>query len=338
MCGCGAREAKRGPSVEFSKVPPGERGGPGKVDTIEGRVSRARSGQRIVLFARSGGQWWVQPFADRPFTEIHSDSTWTNSTHLGTEYAALLVEPSYHPSLIMLSLPPPGGGVLVVASVKGGPSPPQVYKTIDFSGYEWRVSASAGDRGGRINDYDPANAWTDKAGALHLRIAKQADRWTCAEVTLTRSLGYGSYRFVVGDSSHLSPAVALDLYTWDDLHAEQNHKELVIGISRGGRPFDKNAEYVVQPYYVATNVMRFLIPSGTLVHSFRWEPGKLSFQTVREAGGTAPSHGVAGHVFTSGVPTEGGELIHLNFYLLGREPNPIPNPTEVVIEKFEYLP
>lgn len=85
---------------------------------IEGRVAGARPGQQIVLYARSGA-WYVQPFTDQPFTEIQPDSTWRNLTHLGTEYAALLVEPEYHPPASMDDLPIRGGGVIAVAVVPG---------------------------------------------------------------------------------------------------------------------------------------------------------------------------------------------------------------------------
>ncbi|MGH9846572.1 MAG: sensor histidine kinase, partial [Blastocatellia bacterium] len=75
-------------------------------------------GQHVVLYARSGA-WYVQPFTDQPFTKIQPDSTWKNSTHLGTEYAALLVEPGYHPEARLDVLPTRGGGVVAVAAVKG---------------------------------------------------------------------------------------------------------------------------------------------------------------------------------------------------------------------------
>jgi len=87
---------------------------------IEGRVTGARPDQRIVLFARSGA-WYVQPYADQPFTAIQAGSKWRSSTHLGTEYAALLVEPGYHPPTAIDVLPVEGGGVLAVAVTKGAP-------------------------------------------------------------------------------------------------------------------------------------------------------------------------------------------------------------------------
>lgn len=337
MCGCRRWQTKQEASIEFSRVPPAEEGGPDKIDTIEGRVAGAHPGQHIVLFAWSG-RWWVQPLADQPFTKIESDSRWSNSTHLGTEYAALLVEPGYRPPVNMDALPSTGGGVVAVASVKGQPGSVEVYKTVRFSGYDWKIRRASSDRGGGITRYDPANVSIGGDGALHLRIANNSATWTCGEVSLTRSLGYGSYLFVVRESSHLEPSTVLGMYTWDDSGADPNHRELDIEISRWGDPLSKNAQYVVQPYYVPANVVRFKAPSGPLTHSFRWEPGRVSFRTVRGSVATKESRVVAERVFRSGVPSPGSELVHLNLYLFGSPPGPQRNQTEVVIEKFEYLP
>ena len=120
LAGCGARNTNVGPSIEFTKVPLAGEGGPDKLDTIEGRVVRARPGQQIVLFAR-WGPWWVQPLADQPFTKIQPDSKWSSSTHFGTEYAALLVDPEYLPRPTMDVLPSQGAGVIFVARTKGRP-------------------------------------------------------------------------------------------------------------------------------------------------------------------------------------------------------------------------
>lgn len=116
--GCRWPQPGGGPSVEFSRVPLAEQGGAEKLDDIEGRVVGARGGQRIVLYARSGA-WYVQPYADRPFTSIRPDSTWKNSTHLGTEYAALLVEEGYHAPARTDELPKVGGGVVALVLVPG---------------------------------------------------------------------------------------------------------------------------------------------------------------------------------------------------------------------------
>jgi signal transduction histidine kinase len=120
--GCRARQASAEPFIEFSRVPLADEGGPGsKLATIEGRVIGAHPEHQIVLFARSGA-WYVQPFADQPFTEIQQDSKWRNSIRLGTEYAALLVEPGYNPPSSMDVLPGIGGAVVAVAITKGEPA------------------------------------------------------------------------------------------------------------------------------------------------------------------------------------------------------------------------
>jgi len=235
----------------------------------------------------------------------------------------------------MDSLPPPGAGIAAVAVVPGGKAPPS--KTIEFSGYEWRVRDAPSDRGGR-NLYDPSNAWTDSSGAMHLRIANANGNWTCAEVSLTRSLGYGMYRFVVRDISKLEAAAVFGMFTWDYAGGEQGNREMDIEISRWGDPASKNAQYVVQPYYVAANVLRFSAPDGILTHSLRWDPGRTSFQTVRGNGTGASTPVVAEHVFTSGVPAPGMESIRMNLYIFHGANIAFHSGAEVVIEKFEYLP
>ena len=332
--GCGARTSSNGPTIEFLVVPQADPGGPESNGTISGRVVGARPGQQIVLFARSG-KWWVQPLADKPFTAIQANSQWTSSTHLGTEYAALLVEPGYRPPATIDELPKEGGEIVVVKTVAGAKPPPATM--LQFSGYEWQVRNVPSDRGGKWNKYAPTNAWTDANGLLHLRIANTSGDWTCAELKLTRSLGYGSYAFVVRDTSHLEPAVVVSMFTWDD-RDDENHRELSIELTRWGDAANKNAQYVVQPYYVPANVDRFVTPAGVMTHSFRWEAGKVTFRSVRGSANTAGSPVVAEHVFNSGVPSPGSESLHLNLYIFGSAGTALQNEAEIVVEKFEYLP
>jgi hypothetical protein len=314
-------------------------GGREKVDTISGRVTSARRGQQIVVYARSG-PWWVQPWPTAPFIPIQSDSSWSTETHMGFEYAALLVEPGYQPSPTMDVLPPLGGPIVAIAAVKGvGPIALAPTKAVHFSGYDWKVRTIASDRGGLNNLYDGDNVWTDERGAMHLRIKKRDKRWSCSEVFLTRSLGYGTYIAVMRDTSHLEPAVVLSMTTFDDWAGEQHYREMDMEISRWGDAASKsNAQYGIQPFYVPGNVAPFAAPAGPLTHSMQWESGRASFKTVR---GTSMQPGapvVSEHVFTSGVPSPGRETFQLLFYVVDSEKNPLQHETEVVVEKFEYLP
>jgi signal transduction histidine kinase len=117
-----------GPAIEFTSVPSLSRrdvlGDPGRVNTIKGRVIGAQPGQQIVLYAHAldeNGQmtWFVQPLALQPFTRIRANSTWRNTTHPGSEYAALLVNSGFKPPLRVLSLPT--DGVVALARTQGWP-------------------------------------------------------------------------------------------------------------------------------------------------------------------------------------------------------------------------
>jgi hypothetical protein len=335
--GCRSRTEGQRPSVEFIRIPAAETNRTDKLDLIQGRVTGAGPGQQIVLYARTGA-WWIQPIPNAPLTNIRADSTWINSTHLGSEYAALLVEPAYRPEPMMNALPDPGGDVAAIATAQGATSGPTVAGFIEFSGYQWRLRNAPSHRGGADNMYTPANAWTDETGAMHLKITKESGQLTCAEVTLARSFGYGTYSFVVRDTSQLEPTVVFDMFTFDYAGGDQNNREMNIQISRWGDPASKNAQYQIQPFYIPANVARLSMPAGVLTHSFRWEPGRVSFRTFRGAMTERTPEIIGEHVFTSGVPSPGAESVRMAIYVFGSPDNLKRNEAEIIVDKFEYLP
>jgi hypothetical protein len=339
LVGCHSGSENVRPSIEFIKIPPAAQGGREKIDTIAGRVVGARSGQRIIVYARSG-PWWVQPWPDQPFIPIKDDSTWSTSTHLGFEYLALLVEPSFKPPATMDAVPTEGNSIVAVARVNGtGTAVIAPTVPIHFSGYDWNVRTIAGDRGGLNNLYDADNAWLDASGALHLRIKKKADRWSCVELEMSRSLGYGTYILTVRDISHLEPAAVLSMHTFDDWGGEQHYRELDVEMSQWGDPTNKNnAQFGVQPFFVPGNVAQFKAPSGVLTHSLHWESGLASFKTVKGSSIHPGAPVVFEHIFNSGVPSPGQERLQLMLYFIASEKSPLQNENEVVIERFEYLP
>jgi signal transduction histidine kinase len=121
--GCDVGRVNNGPAaptVEFTDVPTSGAGNPEKLSAIEGRVKGAGPGQQIVLYARGETAWWVQPFANQPFTKIRPDSSWSSSTHPGTEYAALLVGSGFQPPPTAAALPTEG--VVTFAVTHGEPA------------------------------------------------------------------------------------------------------------------------------------------------------------------------------------------------------------------------
>jgi hypothetical protein len=348
LTGCHSSPGNSTPTVAFSKVAAAYEESPYKTDmtesdyktdTIEGRVTGAQPGQRLVLYAKTDGRWGVCQQTYQPFTNIESDGRWKASVHLGLQYAALLVDPSYDPHEQTESLPTVGNGVVALAVVNGEGAAPELAspKILNFSGYEWTTSAGPIFRAGSRNFFDPANAWTDEKGALHLRISGSPGKWSAAEVRLTRSLGYGTYRFQLRDVSHLEPSALLTLIAWDGVGSESTRRELDVELGRWGNLENTNVNYVVQPYYVPANFVAFRVPPGGYTHSFRWEPGQVTFST--EAGaGTAGGRVVNRQVFTSGVPSPEGKSVRIGLYVFHLGKIPVQNENEVIIDKFEYLP
>jgi hypothetical protein len=342
LTGCRSQMLQPKPSIEILRIPSAAAGGPDRTQSIEGRVSGAKPGQQVVLYAKED-MWWAQPFWSRPFTTIQSDSTWKSATHLGSDYAAMLVEPGYHPQKMIAALPAAGNGVVAVAIVKGTATPATALKTIHFSGYDWTVRDGLQDRGGEASVFDPRNVWVDAKGYLHLLMGETDGRWSCSEVKLTRSLGYGTYKFVVQDSAHLSPSAVLGIFTVDERHGEEPRAELDIELSQWAKPEGHNAMYVVQPYYVPENVARFSVLPGSATHTLHWAPKVASFTTVQDSTMQNSMEGskrkrITEHVFTSSVPTPAGESVHINLYDFLHSRNKLQRPAEVVIEKFEFLP
>jgi hypothetical protein len=325
---CRREDGSNAPSIEFTRIPQADPDGSASNDIIEGRVTGGAPDQKIVLYAKTG-KWWVQPLVDQPLTDIRPNFKWTNATHLGTHYAALLVKDGYRPQPVLDSLPQTGDDILAVAAAPGADRPPS--PILDFSGYPWRLRTAPSSRGGK-NVYSPSNISVDEQGAMHLRISKAEKDWSCAEASLTRNLGYGTYEFVVRGLETLEPAAAFSMFTYDYASGALRNREMDIEISQWGDAANKNAQYALQPFDVATNVYRFNAPAGTLTFSLRWEQGRITFHTLR--GSTQVSE----HVFTEGVPPPGIESIRVALYIYRAAVVELQRPMEVVIERFTYFP
>jgi hypothetical protein len=336
---CQWYKANSAPSIEFTHIPPAAQGGRERVDTISGRVRNARPNQKIVIYAHSG-QWWVQPEPDHPFIPIQADSSWSTETHLGFEYAALLVDPDYHPLPQMDVLPTQLGSVSLVTMVKGIGTPQLALTgSLKFSGYDWGVRMTASDKGGMNNLYDPENAWTDASGALHMEIKKKGDKWSCAEIFLNRSLGYGTYSATVRDTSRLEPAAAFSMFTFDDSASQERFREMDVEVHGQGDAANRNnAQFAVQPFYSPGNLFPFAAPSGTLTYVLRWEPGHATFKSFRGRSSGAGTQPISEHEFTPGISGPGETKLRLIFFAVASDKHPMQRPSEVVVEKFAYFP
>jgi hypothetical protein len=325
------------PSITFMRVPPAQGPGPDLLDRISGRVVNGKPEGRIVLYAHSAHIWWVQPFRRRAYTDVASDGSWENMTHLGREYAAVLVAPGFQPPPKLQELPAVTGNVLAVATIRGSSGHLPGPKILHFSGYDWKVRSSVENRAGELCRYEGSNAWTDDRGYLHLLMGQGDGAWQCAGISMTRSLGYGNYRFLVSNSAHLPPSAAFTLYTRTDGEEPEEANDLDIELSQWGKTQRYNAHYVVQPYYIPGNSVHFVVPAGPMTYTLRWEPGRAAFRAITGPP-TAPGRNVFEHVFKSGIPVPAAETIHLDLYDFQHFQSGLQHPVEVVVQKFEYLP
>ena len=104
-------------AIEITLVPPSG-AGPDSSGNIEGRVTGAHPPEqyKVVLYAHTD-RWYVQPLESPPFTDVDPSGKWSNWTHLGNRYAALLVRPSFRVESKIQSLPGLGGDVIAKKEV-----------------------------------------------------------------------------------------------------------------------------------------------------------------------------------------------------------------------------
>jgi hypothetical protein len=218
-------------------------------------------------------------------------------------------------------------------------NPADYPRRIDFSGYKWTVKTSRGRVGPGPNYFSDSqdNVRVDGDG-LHLSIARQGEPWTCAEVILGRSLGYGTYRFYLSTPvDNQDPNVVLGLFTWSSDVAD-HHREMDIEFGRGAEPPDRNALYAVQPATNPANFLGWRIPPGLTqtIHSFAWRPGNVRFSSVQ--GRSPDGMPFQERAFTNDIPSPGGEHVRINLWLKQGNAPRNGRPVEIVISKFEFAP
>lgn len=112
-----AKDSETGPKIKITEVP-SKGAGSEPIESIAGTVGGVTVTEcKVVVFAHTN-TWYVQPWIDSYDTAIKNDRTWRTDTHLGSEYAALLVKSSYKAPATTGKLPDIGGLVLAIARVE----------------------------------------------------------------------------------------------------------------------------------------------------------------------------------------------------------------------------
>jgi len=224
-------------------------------------------------------------------------------------------------------------------------------RIISFSGYDWLVKSSSSTFSGTAapgnNFYSDSseNVWVDGNGWLHLKITNKNDKWYCAEVSLTKPLGYKKYIFQVNSRiDEFHPNVVGGLFTY--LDGTDNAEEIDIEFSKWGivqRP--TNAQYAVQPSDSIGNTKNFNLnlTGEATTHQIDWKPGKIDFVSYHGYYPSIPSDStmIISRWNYSGkdVPKNQNGKLHINLWLFHRgEIDPADHPeTEMVIKSFMAL-
>ena len=223
-------------------------------------------------------------------------------------------------------------------------------RILSFSGYDWLVKSSENSKTKTLgpgnnyfsDSYD--NVWVDKNGWLHLKITHKKGKWYCAEVILTKALGYKKYIFhIIGRVDQFHQNVVGGLFTYVD--GKDNGEEIDIEFSKwGGSNIDNPTVYGIQPTDSLGNAKRFnLNLSGdNSTHLFDWQPGKVDFASYHGHYNTPPdpAYIINQWSYTGRyVPVDPDGRMHINLWLFKRnEVKPSDKAeAEMVIRSFQAL-
>jgi hypothetical protein len=217
-------------------------------------------------------------------------------------------------------------------------------RIIDFSGFSWFVKNSGKGRLAPGPNYFsdlPENVWVDAAGRLHMKITRKGNRWSCAEVIANTNVGYGTYRFYIESPvATFDRNVVVGLFTWSD-NPDYNYREIDVEFSRWGNANALNGQYVVQPYYDASGMYRFEMPSmPQSTHAFTWSPGLVNFSSLRGflSAPVTPEDVIQSWSGTANVPVPGDENPRINLWLMdGKRPSNGAE-VELIVNRVEFIP
>jgi hypothetical protein len=215
--------------------------------------------------------------------------------------------------------------------------------TILFSGYQWNVRDFPGGPG--PNNWSSQNVFVDSGGDLHLQINERNKQWSCAEVSLTQSLGFGSYQFqLIGRTDQLDTNVVLGLFSYG---GPDGTNEIDIEDGRFGHPAANSGNYTVYPaqfvpnYVNTTNSFPISLNGTDTTQRFIWTGNHVTFQSLY-GHYNDDTNDFASWTFQPNNPTvsipQNAAPVHMNLWLAGGQPPTNGMPVEIVVSSFTFTP
>jgi hypothetical protein len=295
---------------------------------------------KVVIYVLTN-EWYVQPLADAPFTNISANGSWASSTNPWQSIVVLLVNPAnYTPAATEITNPALDPGVIAWTEYPSAPV------SVDFSGRTWGIKVTGTAAG---DQFDPGpNFWSSNpavvsvaSDGLHLNITQINGEWQCGEVYLLQSLGYGTYTVQI--SSHLDQldqnTVAAPLFIYAAPGQELDNEYSGAG---GLIPAPYNAQFVVQPYTIPGNIVQYVQPStAQFTSQMVWSANQVTF-SAWNGWSSVPAAGDIIYQWTytdtAYIPVPGQERVHINLWLLNGSAPLSGVGDQMVINSFSFQP
>ncbi len=316
------------PKVGFVDLLPGDTDVQGTANNVDLNV------HRVVLWAKTN-IWYVQPLSNDPFTPIENDGTWSNWTHPWDRMVALVVDQTYEPTAQRFDHPASDIGV------RGWVEYPEPsIRTVDFSGYIWRVKDFEDYPVGPGPNYFSAQesaVWVDNDG-LHLRTEYRDGRWHSAEVELDYCLGYGYYTYKLA-----SRVDSLDYHTTFSgfLYEGDPWEEIDIEWSQVLAGPGNNMQYVVQPWDQPGNIVQFdMTDDESSTHRIEWRSDRIEIVSWSGHSDHPGPGSLINHWIYTGddIPTPDDEDFHFNLWFYLGYPPVSGESDHVTIHSFNFQP
>lgn len=216
---------------------------------------------------------------------------------------------------------------------------------LHFAGYDWTVKEGDGLAPGLCN-WSASNAFVDAAGDLHLKISHNGDTWSCAEVELTESLGFGRYQWwVSGKIDRLDPNVIFALFNHPSPEVgPDGTNEIDIEISRRANSSHQNLNFIVWPVRAPIRPGAwsedFWIAGIQTTQRFTWTSEGIYFEDL--VGFRNDNRLGTGWRFAPPNPSrripQQPLPVHMGLWLFDGQPPVNGKEVEVVIHSFTYTP
>jgi MYXO-CTERM domain-containing protein len=217
---------------------------------------------------------------------------------------------------------------------------------LQWAGRNWEVTngGMAGVAAG-----SPNNVSVDDQGFLHLKIVKNGNTWTAAELFTTEKLGFGTYQWQIdAPIDRLDKNVVVGLYPYGPAAGigQDGTNEIDIEYSFWGNANGVNGDWTDYPAsgtVIGEKSYKFSLNGGTLSTSrFSWSTGKIEnylikgLQPVGSTTDLIESWTYAPQNSKVNIPQQALPL-GMNLWCFEAPPSDGKN-VEVVIRSFEFVP